>query len=431
MKFDMRSCPVVFCLFASGFAALEVDVEDFGAVADNKTLASDAINKALLHVSAKGGGVVHARAKAGVYRVARIEMQSHTELRIASGTTLYASDNKKDWTPRTLAAPEACGGDYVETSTRGGVFSALRQKNFSITGGGHINGGGAVWNNDPKRSHFLLFTDVSDVVVEDLLITNSSQWTLRPMFSQRLTFRRLRILGDPTGPNHHNTDGFDPWGCKDASFTDSYYEAGDDCVAVKSGKNGAPIPQQTGECGVPSENIYVNNVTCKATHGLTIGSEISGGIRNITFTNVHVDAGMAVKIKGACGRGAYVRDILYENITGGSGIDTAVWIDMKYGKGPSDCNASGTPAFDNIRVKNVHVKEAQTAFAFVGLKIDGEKHKVPIQGVSLENIVVKKYKSRGSCSQANLTVIGDVSPAIPSDNPTCTIAGQAPTFISV
>merc|ERR1711920_159579 len=134
---------------------------------------------------------------------------------------------------------------------------------------------------------------------------------------------------------------------------------------------------------------------------------------------------------GACGRGAYVRDILYENITGGSGVDTAVWIDMKYGSGPSDCNASGTPAFDNIRVKNVHVEEAQTAFAFVGLKIDGEKQKVPIQGVALEDIVVKKYKSRGSCTQANLTVIGDVSPAIPIDDPTCTIAGQASTHISV
>merc|ERR1719487_2868951 len=139
----------------SGASALEVDVEDFGAVADNKTLASQAINAALLNVSARGGGVVHARAKAGVYRVARIEMQSHTELRIASGTTLYASDNKTDWTPRTLAAPKACGGDYVETSTRGGVFSAVRQRNFSITGGGHINGGGAVWNTDSKRSHFL------------------------------------------------------------------------------------------------------------------------------------------------------------------------------------------------------------------------------------------------------------------------------------
>merc|ERR1719456_538858 len=145
MNFKMLASFSVLCLFTRSLASLEVDVEDFGAVADNKTLASNAINKALLHVSARGGGVVHARAKAGVYRVARIELQSHTEFRIASGTTLYASDRAKDWTPRTLAAPEACGGDYVEHSTRGGVLSAVRQKNFSITGGGHINGGGAVW----------------------------------------------------------------------------------------------------------------------------------------------------------------------------------------------------------------------------------------------------------------------------------------------
>lgn len=413
---------IVACYVICEASAVEVDAEDFGAVADNKTLASDAINAALRNVSARGGGVVHARAQ-GLYRVARIELQSHTELRIAKGTTLYASDSAEDWTPRVHAAPEECGGDYVQNDTRGGVFYAIRQKNFSIRGGGHINGGGAVWNTDSKRNHFLVFTSCSDVLVEDLRITNSSQWTLRPMFSQRLTFRRLRIEGDPTGPNHHNTDGFDPWACKDASFTDSYYEAGDDCVAVKSGKNSADIPQER-DCGVPSENIYVNNVTCKATHGLTIGSEISGGIRNVTFTNIEVDSGNPIRVKGACGRGSYVRDIRYENITGGPNVGTAVWINMQYSKGPSDCAAADTPAFDNIVVKNVHVQKAKEAFSFVGLEIDEDPRRAPIQGVTLENIVVKKYSSLGSCTHANLTVLGGVSPTIPASDGTCTIAGQ-------
>lgn len=261
---------------------------------------------------------------------------------------------------------------------------------------------------------------VSDVVVEDLLITNSSQWTLKPMFSQRLTFQRLRIEGDPTGPNHHNTDGFDPWACKDVNFLDSYYEAGDDCVAVKSGKNNAVLPFEH-DCGVPSENIYVNNITCKATHGLTIGSEMSGGIRNVTFTNIVVDAGMPVKIKGQCGRGSYVRDIHYENITGGSGVDTAVWIDMRYGHGqPSDCDAAGTPLFSNIVVKNVHVKKAKTAFAFVGLN----RPDAPIQNFTLQNVTVESYDHQGECSHANLTVLGGVSPSIPADNSSCTISSS-------
>lgn len=420
----LRFVAVVACTALKLSCGLEVEAEDFGALPDNKTLSSEAINKALVHVSEQGGGVVHVRAQTGAYRVGRIELQSNTELRIAKGTTLWASDKKEHWTPVTMSAPEQCGGDFLQNNTRGMVFYALRQQNFSITGGGHINGGGARWNNDDKRGHFLHFFFVSDVVVEDLKITNSSQWTLKPMFSQRLTFQRLRIEGDPTGPNHHNTDGFDPWASKDVNFLDSYYEAGDDCVAVKSGKNSAVLPFEH-DCGVPSENIYVNNITCKSTHGLTIGSEISGGIRNVTFTNINVDAGMPVKIKGACGRGSYVRDIVYENITGGSGVDTAVWLDMRYSKAPADCDAAGTPLFSNITVRNVHVKKAKTAYAFVGLEVHETPSAATIQNVRLENIEVESYKSKGSCTHANLTVLGDVSPSIPVDDSTCTISAPS------
>jgi polygalacturonase len=184
-----------------GFGAIEVDVEDFGAKADNKTLSSVGINAALKAVAARGGGVVHARAK-GTYRVARVELQSHTELRIGPKTVLYASDAEEDWTDRAVEVPEKCGGaGIVQNATRGGVFFAVRQSNFSITGGGTVNGGGAKWNNDARRAHFLEFFFCSDVVVEDLTIKNSSQWTLRPSYSQRLDFRRLTILGDTTGAN--------------------------------------------------------------------------------------------------------------------------------------------------------------------------------------------------------------------------------------
>ena len=309
----MRSfvCLLLACVTS---AHVEVDVESFGAKADNTTLSSEGINEALKHVSGLGGGVVHARAN-GDYRVGRVELQSHVELRIGPESRLYASDRAKDWTPRTVEVPPKCGGaGIVQNATRGGVFFAVRASNFSIAGGGTVNGGGAKWNNDALRAHFLEFYFCEDVVVEDLTILNSSQWTLRPSFSKRLTFRRLTILGDTTGANHHNTDGFDPWASKDVSFEDSYYEAGDDCVAIKSGKNDDPRPWDS-DCGVPCENIYVNNVTCAHAHGLTIGSEIASGIRNVTLTNIVVNAGSPVKLKSQCGRGAYVKDVLYENIT--------------------------------------------------------------------------------------------------------------------
>ena len=118
------ACSVLLALVASAAAKLiEVDVEDFGASADNATLSSIGINAALKNVSERGGGVVHARAHGGTYRVARIELTSDTELRIGPVTTLYASDKESDWTDRTVEVPPKCGGrGIVQNTTRGGVF---------------------------------------------------------------------------------------------------------------------------------------------------------------------------------------------------------------------------------------------------------------------------------------------------------------------
>ena len=144
---------VVFLLFAGAFGAkLEVDVEDFGAKADNKTVSSDGINKAIKNMSARGGGIVHCRAK-GSYLVGRIDLRSNVELRISPSTTLQASDREENWKAYTIHEPERCGGTSVTNNTRGGVFRAVKAKDFSITGGGTIDGGGLKWNNDKHRGH--------------------------------------------------------------------------------------------------------------------------------------------------------------------------------------------------------------------------------------------------------------------------------------
>ena len=106
-------------------------------------------------------------------------------------------------------------------------------------------------------------------------------------------------------------DGFDPWACEDAEFIDSYYSAGDDCVAVKSGKDSDPtIPWPCGTT-MPTRNVRIDNVTCDGSHGLTIGSEMSGGIDNVSFTNLRIShSGPSVRIKSQCGRRGYVKNIL-------------------------------------------------------------------------------------------------------------------------
>lgn len=123
---------------------------------------------------------------------------------------------------------------HAKSSVPGIIFAQLAS-NVTITGGGTIDGAGATWNSDMKhRSSMFVFVQCTDVLVQNLRVQNSSMWTFNPMFSRRLTFQNLHYS---EGPGHSkNTDGFDPYACEDVQFLDSYYAGGDDCVAIKSGK---------------------------------------------------------------------------------------------------------------------------------------------------------------------------------------------------
>jgi polygalacturonase len=344
---------LLLLLLHSAARSLDVDVEAFGAKActgdDDQwalmttakcPLSTAAFMDAIGNVSAAGGGVVHARGP-GMYVTTGIEMKSHVTLQIHVGATVNGSHSAADWSTRKMVPP-ACdpSGAAITTEVLGSMFYASLASNFTIRGPGAVNGAAKYFNVPPPqhrhtnphgldRGHMFAFTQCTDVVMEDLHIQDSSGWTLNPRYSKRLSFRRLRIDAPALGTKGHNTDGFDPWGCEDAEFIDSYYAAGDDCVAVKSGANDGKKPWS---CGTkyPSRNIRINNITCDGSHGLTVGSEVSGGIENVSFTNIRIsNSGPPVRIKSQCGRGAFVRNILYENITA-KNVDNAVWIDMDY-----------------------------------------------------------------------------------------------------
>ena len=112
--------------------------------------------------------------------------------------------------------------------------------------------------------------------------------------------RPLAHLPDPRPSTHQSPpDGFDPWACQHAEFVDSYYSGGDDCVAVKSGIDRNATAAGAWPCGsrYAAANISVNNVTCDGSHGLTIGSEMSGGVDGVRFTNIRIrNSGPSVSV---------------------------------------------------------------------------------------------------------------------------------------
>ena len=261
-----------------------------------------------------------------------------------------------------------------------------------------------------------VFAQCTDVVVEDLQIQDSSAWTLNPQYSQRLSFRRLTITAPALGSHGHNTDGFDPWACQDVEFIDSYYSGGDDCVAVKSGKDAnASSPWPCGSEKYPAHNIRINNITCDGSHGLTIGSEMSGGVDGVSFTNIDIrNSGPSVRIKSQCGRRAYVRNVLYENITADN-VGNAVWIDMMYFSKVDTCSPEDVSTFENITVRNLHVDHITgngAAYEIVGLALTGGSDELPIRGITLDNVTVAHYGSPGECTHANVSTIG-ISPPLP------------------
>eukprot|EP01044_Picomonas_judraskeda_P002108 COSAG03_NODE_140_length_11772_cov_5.105628_12_plen_373_part_00 len=288
-------------------SALEVDVEKYGAAADGRTFSGTGVNAAIAAVAAAGGGTVHMRG-GGAYVTGGIELRSHVVLDIAQNSSVRGSSMPEHWT-RTdadLTIPPECDGPnammpgersfprVISPGPRGGLFWANLAKNFTIRGGppdtplgfgAVVDGAGQWFNHDfGNRSNMFTFVQCEDVTVSDLTVRNSSAWTLVPIFSTRVRFLRLHISGEAA--HHSNTDGFDPLGSEDASFEDSLYEGpGDDCVAIKSGVQVNWTIPYYNVCRRPSRRIYVNNVTCIAAHGITIGSEVSGGVEDVLITN--------------------------------------------------------------------------------------------------------------------------------------------------
>ena len=366
--------------------AVDVDISSFGCKPGGAACTA-AFQKAMEQVSAGGGGTIHVRGPGAVV-TAGIEMLSDVVLQVHAGASINASTVLGDWGPRKMEFPACARGNApaeLDHGVLGGLFYASLAKNFTIRGPGAVNGAAKAWNGfgaassgmavpaaaavaGPDngtaliRSNMFVFSQCTNVVVEDLLIQDSSAWTLNPQYSQRLSFRRLHIDAPQLGARGHNTDGFDPWACEDAEFIDSYYSAGDDCVAVKSGRDSDVAHPWPCNQTYPSRNISIDNITCDGSHGLTIGSEMSGGVEDVTFSNIRIfNSGPSVRIKSQCGRQGWVRNILYENITGDN-VANAVWIDMQYFSTATSCPASEVSLFTNITVRNLDIGRANTAY---------------------------------------------------------------------
>ncbi|MGO8706455.1 MAG: glycoside hydrolase family 28 protein, partial [Terracidiphilus sp.] len=288
-------------------AARTCNPRDFGARADGATKDTAAIQKAIDVCAAKGGGTV--QLTAGTYLSAPIVLKSNITLQLDKGATLLGSPDHADYPAKVEFRLPALQS----------LVSATNAENVSITGEGTIDGQGQSWwqmargvhdfgvmGNPHPRPRLVVFDHCNHVRVEGVTIQNSPFWQLVPYYCDDVLIRNVRILAPNPSPN---TDAVDPFSSSNVRIDHLYADTGDDDIAIKSGAINSPGGDD------PSRDITITDCTFKHGHGLSIGSEIAGGARNILAERIHFDGtDNGIRVKANRDRGNDVSNLVFRDI---------------------------------------------------------------------------------------------------------------------
>jgi polygalacturonase len=223
------------------------------------------------------------------------------------------------------------------------------------------------------RPNFVQPYRCRNVLIEGVTFTNSPMWVLNPVLCENVTVRGVTV--ESHGPN---SDGCNPESCRDVLIENCTFNTGDDCIAVKSGRNA-----DGRRIGVPSENIIVRRCTMKDGHGgVVLGSEMSGGIRNVFVEDCTMDSpnlDRAIRLKSNSLRGGYLENLFVRNIRVGQVKEAVVRINLQYDKDRGEYY----PRVRNITIENVTSEKSGRPFYFVGLE------NAPIENVLIKDCTFK------------------------------------------
>lgn len=373
----MRFAAIALCV-AAGVAAAQTKqcpVQQYGAKGDGVTVDTVAIQKAI--DACAGGGVVQL-AGAPKFISGPLVLKSHLTLQIAAGTTLEGSTNHDDY-------PAI---EEFHDKGRQSLLSSHNAEDITINGGGIIDGRGESWWTNPSqpRPRLIVFDHSKHILMENVTVQNSPMWQIVPYYSEDLTFRNMKVLApEPAG---HNTDGIDPFSSKHVVIDHVLIDTGDDNVAIKSGQPKSEGPDD------PSEDITITHCDFRLGHGLSIGSEVSGGVKHIRVEDVSFKGTtQGIRIKSGRDRGNDIGDFVYKDLTM-EGVRIPIQITEYYGspKGMNGTNAGSapvtrlTPHFHDITIENLKATGAKVAMEIDGLP------EAPIQNVVLKNITIDAEK---------------------------------------
>ncbi|WP_455170238.1 glycoside hydrolase family 28 protein [Aegicerativicinus sediminis] len=391
------------------------NVIDYGAIGDGEFLNTVAFKKAIDDCNAKGGGMVV--VPAGKFLTGPIHLRSNVNFHVSEGAEILFSKNHNDYLPVVHTSYEG-----VELMNYSPLIYAKNQRNIALTGKGILNGqaGNDNWwpwcgkdsygykegdvkqidpHNLPRlrtmneeqtpvedrvfgeghqlRPLFFEPFECTNVLVKDVTFTNAPFWVMHPLKCTNVTVDGVTVSSH--GPNN---DGCDPEYSKNVHITNCVFDTGDDCIAIKSGRN-----NDGRRVAMPSENIVVENCEMKDGHGgVVMGSEISAGVRNVFVRNCKMDSpnlDRAIRIKTNTLRGGFVENVYVKNIEVGQVKEAVLRINTYYG---IYANQEGEylPRIQNINLEDVRVENGGK----YGVLIKG-REKLPVKKVTLKNVIIK------------------------------------------
>lgn len=373
--FNLVLFAMLFMCSATLLSAQNIcNVLDYGAMGNGKAKDTSAIQKAIDACAAKGSGIVRL-SENKKYLSAPLLLRSNITLEIANGSVLLASQDHADFQ------------EEVEFNQPGRqpFLSANEATNIVITGGGVIDGQGESWwphrEEAYTRPRLVVFNHCKHVRMENITVQNSAMWQIVPYYSDDLIFRNMKVLAPTTS---HNTDGIDPFSSSHVVIDHVLIDTGDDNVAIKSGQPNSPGPD------APSHDITITDCTFLNGHGLSIGSEISGGVQNVRVERVHFKGtGTGIRIKSNRDRGNDIGNFSYKDLVM-EDVHTPILISEFYPRIPLSIEKEPvtrlTPHFHDITIENVKAIGAKEAMVIVGLP------ESPILNLKLTNVQISAQK---------------------------------------
>ena len=416
---------------APRFPDRTVNLAEFNAVGNGETLCTSAFADAINTLSEQGGG--HLVVPAGVWLTGPIVLKSNIDLHLEKGAVILFSPDV-DLYPLVETVFEG-----LDTRRCQSPISAMNAENIAITGHGVLDGSGDSWrpvkrnkmtdgqwksllksggvvdesgkvwypNEGALKASILTGSkekrEISDsewegmkrwlrpvllsivkskrVLLEGVTFRNSPSWCLHPLSCEDLTLNGVKVFNPWYS---QNGDALDVESCKNVVVTNSLFDAGDDAICIKSGKDADGRRR-----GEPCENVLVKNNTVLHGHGgFVVGSEMSGGVRNVYVADcTFIGTDVGLRFKSTRGRGGVVENVYVDNINminiPGDALIADLYYAVKDAPGaPVPAVTEETPSFKNIHISNISCKGAGRAMFLNGLP------EMPISNITVKNVVM-------------------------------------------